>query len=1557
MKRFTYFRGVLDGFRSSVSNQPKSETEIEEALRSEDFHVSKTVRHGFPYQPTAIAYDPVQHLLAIGTKSGSLRILGQPGVDLHCQHDGDIAVLQILFLVNEGAMVTVCSDDSMHLWNFRQKIPEIVHTLKFQRERITHCHLPFQSKWLYVGTERGNVHVVNIESFSLSGYVINWNKAIELSRKTHPGPVVHISDNPVDSNKLLVGFESGTIVLWDLKNKTAEYRYSAPEALRSISWHHEGKQFMSSHTDGSLATWNLRMPQKPTSIMTPHAKIGKDGKPDPCKPITRVEWKSVKNSEPLVIFSGGMSYDRAGRTPCITVMTGKTTTVLEMEHNVVDFVVLCETPWSNDFQEPYAIVVLLQNDLVVIDLTSEGYPCFENPYPMDIHASPITACQYYADCPTDLIPAFYSVGSKQKRSGFSEKNWPIKGGVWGTATCSYPELVITGHADGSVKFWDASAVNLQVLYTVKTAKIFEKLKNKSLEEEDQFAIYHIFFCPESRLMCLGGATHVMLFKFSKQEVTLEVPSLEVSIVYEVYDDIDSPELDYPKPSLSVVGQHQQSGSVGSYSSNTSDSTKPEATTVLKVRMGARRWSMGYQPDLVCLLTWLDNEHPGNITNISLNSTYGLMAFGNESGLAIIDIVQKSCLLNLGTPDLYGSMDPYQRAPRSPRGKKPQQFDANNPSLGSDEGTRSPTSDQSSSLPSTTLAPQPHQKRPSKGDLYAIKEVGTLDENRETKSKGKPSNSTDKSQEGLISTTSDQGLLLSDQPTICVQAPSEDQLSSPIKSEVKGVISLPLEPLTKEKRKKSLEEKSQAVRFEAEIEEREIYETTKSVVSETLSDPIKKGNKDDAGSHHHRRLSIQNLKQKFKYKQSKHKEHESAESVKSEKEEPFLHFSDHPKVHVQPQSPMRSLSDDQLLSPTKTKTKRAISLPLVQTKEKRKKSLEEELQGNWNLDAKIEKKDLIGMQEKVVSENLSDPVKVEKKDKDGVHHHQKLSVKNIKQKLKHKDHKYKDQESAESVKAKEEDSSDFPLELQNREAISIAEQLDHRASDELECRAFEELQRKAVTESEHKSSEESEHNSDNENRIYYEEGERSLMGDPTAGFSKPRRKSIFERMGIKVKELVKGKEEEEEVEEKSVWNRKISFLDLTGESNNSIKPVRLNMQLRDMMTFGNTDKNDSTFSRSRSSSMSSLENVSKEAIQCLVFADSFSRKNDNFTCPCLWVGTSLGSVLVILLNLPQQGDQRLTQPVIVSPSGTIFRLKGPIQNISFLDCNGTLIPKLSDQWRDQARDNREEKTLKQTPRQVSQAAPKPRISPSSSTEMSDRQFAIICSEKQARVVALPSQTCPYKVRISEHSFVVRADIVSFKGDCVCLACYIANGHIMMYSLPSLKLLLDVDFLPLTDLRIARTFCFSNHGHALYMCSPTEMQKLTYSAALCDNLGEMLGDLFLAVVTPEAPKQNFFKNLFSGGSNTLDREELFGEASGKGPRGLATKLPGTGMQQLQGASGTIAGEVAKTRQALSERGEKLSGVEERTAQMASEAESYAHASHQLMLKYKDKKWYQF
>ena len=94
------------------------------------------------------------------------------------------------------------------------------------------------------------------------------------------------------------------------------------------------------------------------------------------------------------------------------------------------------------------------------------------------------------------------------------------------------------HADGTVKFWDSSSLSLQVLYRLKTAKVFEKARAKTLRSDSEsamsvepskqhLAIQQMAMCPDNRLLTVAGASgHVMLFKFRRQESNLETTVME-----------------------------------------------------------------------------------------------------------------------------------------------------------------------------------------------------------------------------------------------------------------------------------------------------------------------------------------------------------------------------------------------------------------------------------------------------------------------------------------------------------------------------------------------------------------------------------------------------------------------------------------------------------------------------------------------------------------------------------------------------------------------------------------------------------------------------------------------------------------------------------------------------------------------------------------------------------------------------------------------------------------------------------------------------------------------
>jgi syntaxin-binding protein 5 len=64
----------------------------------------------------------------------------------------------------------------------------------------------------------------------------------------------------------------------------------------------------------------------------------------------------------------------------------------------------------------------------------------------------------------------------------------------------------------------------------------------------------------------------------------------------------------------------------------------------------------------------------------------------------------------------------------------------------------------------------------------------------------------------------------------------------------------------------------------------------------------------------------------------------------------------------------------------------------------------------------------------------------------------------------------------------------------------------------------------------------------------------------------------------------------------------------------------------------------------------------------------------------------------------------------------------------------------------------------------------------------------------------------------------------------------------------------------------------------------------------------------------------------------------------------------MEALGQRATSVTGEIARTHQMVVERGEKLGQLEDRTQRMMSEADNFSQSAHSLMLRYRDKKWYQ-
>ena len=66
-----------------------------------------------------------------------------------------------------------------------------------------------------------------------------------------------------------------------------------------------------------------------------------------------------------------------------------------------------------DYDDPHSLLVLAEEELVAIDLTSEGWQAYRPPYLSSLHASAITCASHVSNVPEALWNKISTAGEQQ----------------------------------------------------------------------------------------------------------------------------------------------------------------------------------------------------------------------------------------------------------------------------------------------------------------------------------------------------------------------------------------------------------------------------------------------------------------------------------------------------------------------------------------------------------------------------------------------------------------------------------------------------------------------------------------------------------------------------------------------------------------------------------------------------------------------------------------------------------------------------------------------------------------------------------------------------------------------------------------------------------------------------------------------------------------------------------------------------------------------------------------------------------------------------------------
>ncbi|XP_047967697.1 uncharacterized protein LOC125211805 isoform X1 [Salvia hispanica] len=484
------------------------------SLSPDELNFRINVHYGIPSTASMLAFDPIQRLLAVGTLDGRIKVIGGDNVEGLLISPKLLPLKYLEFLQNQGFIVSITSDNDIQVWSLERR--SIACSLQWD-SIVTAFSVINGSSFMYVGDEYGLMSVLKYDAesgqlmrlpYQLSSDFLAEATGIPVSSGQ---PIVGILPQPYSSgNRVLIAYESGLIVLWDvveaqpvvvrgdrvlqLKNNVCPPNDGITDIvddepsldleekeISALCWAStDGSILAMGYVDGDILFWNM---SKDSSIknqeagMSPNVVKLQLSSSEKRLPVIVLHWldnsKSSKHREGQLLIYGG---DEIGSEEVVTVLSLEWSSGMEA--------VRCTSRTDLTLNGSFADMIIVPTAGTTGSTTDASLFVLSNPGCIRIYSSelqpgkdlPVSAVNFPATIPTidpliTVAELFYVNGSTEGL-GLEiavasptvtlpgNKRWPLTGGVTNKLSLGkdykVQRLYVAGYDDGSVRIWDVT---------------------------------------------------------------------------------------------------------------------------------------------------------------------------------------------------------------------------------------------------------------------------------------------------------------------------------------------------------------------------------------------------------------------------------------------------------------------------------------------------------------------------------------------------------------------------------------------------------------------------------------------------------------------------------------------------------------------------------------------------------------------------------------------------------------------------------------------------------------------------------------------------------------------------------------------------------------------------------------------------------------------------------------------------------------------------------------------------------------------------------------------